>query len=283
MRTFLVPFHDDDSSDIALEAAHRLASRNAGHIEGLLVLENPALAISDRFAVPSEVLVQVTHSWREVADKARGRFRGFVERRGIAWSDEPQPAGEAVTAGWRELEGRESDIVGERARLHELTVFGRMPYFGPPHWEATAENLLFESGRPVLITGARHPAETLGDIVVIAWNRSIETARTVALGMPLLTRARRVALLEVEDWTFPGPSGEEMTAWLRRAGVNAEHTMAPLEGRTPGQVILAETDALGADLLFKGAYTRNRLRELVFGGATRHVLTHAELPVFMAH
>jgi nucleotide-binding universal stress UspA family protein len=40
---------------------------------------------------------------------------------------------------------------------------------------------------------------------------------------------------------------------------------------------------VGADLLIKGAYTQSRLRQMIFGGATSHVLAHARLPVFMAH
>ena len=49
------------------------------------------------------------------------------------------------------------------------------------------------------------------------------------------------------------------------------------------ETIIEETTAEDVDLLVKGAYTQNRLRQLVFGGATRHILSHAELPVLMAH
>jgi nucleotide-binding universal stress UspA family protein len=37
------------------------------------------------------------------------------------------------------------------------------------------------------------------------------------------------------------------------------------------------------DLLIKGAYTQSRLREWIFGGATRHIVANATLPVLMAH
>ena len=51
----------------------------------------------------------------------------------------------------------------------------------------------------------------------------------------------------------------------------------------PGEAILAEAKAQGADLLVKGAYTQSRLRQMIFGGATSHILGAAELPVFFAH
>jgi nucleotide-binding universal stress UspA family protein len=50
-----------------------------------------------------------------------------------------------------------------------------------------------------------------------------------------------------------------------------------------GQVILAKAEELGCDLIIKGAYTQSRLRQMIFGGTTRHVLAHAKLPVLMAH
>jgi nucleotide-binding universal stress UspA family protein len=54
-------------------------------------------------------------------------------------------------------------------------------------------------------------------------------------------------------------------------------------GNRPGEAILAEAAAIGADLLVKGAYTQSRLRQMIFGGATSHILSAAELPVFFAH
>ena len=52
-------------------------------------------------------------------------------------------------------------------------------------------------------------------------------------------------------------------------------------GDTP--VGLDETKDFNADLLVKGAYTHSRLRQLVFGGATRHLLNHTPIPLLLAH
>jgi nucleotide-binding universal stress UspA family protein len=53
--------------------------------------------------------------------------------------------------------------------------------------------------------------------------------------------------------------------------------------RSTGESILAEATSLGSDLLIKGAFTQSRLRQMIFGGATRHIIAEAGLPVFMAH
>jgi len=59
--------------------------------------------------------------------------------------------------------------------------------------------------------------------------------------------------------------------------------MGSLDGRLTGEAVLAHANALGCDLLIKGAYTQSRLRQLVFGGTTRYILNNATLPVFIAH
>jgi nucleotide-binding universal stress UspA family protein len=101
--------------------------------------------------------------------------------------------------------------------------------------------------------------------------------------MPLLARARTVTVLSVEGWGVPGPRGKDLAVCLQRSGVPATARTIPGTQRTAGEVVLEECARIGADLLVKGAYTQSRLRQLMFGGATRHVLAHAQLPVVMAH
>ena len=46
---------------------------------------------------------------------------------------------------------------------------------------------------------------------------------------------------------------------------------------------LEECADAGVDLLVMGAYTHSRMRQLILGGVTRHVLEEAAIPLFMAH
>ena len=82
---------------------------------------------------------------------------------------------------------------------------------------------------------------------------------------------------------MPGPTGAELAAGLQVNGITTEERVVQPAGRSSGEVFLAEAAAWGADLVIKGAYTQSRLRQMIFGGATNHILTAAELPVFMAH
>ena len=146
----------------------------------------------------------------------------------------------------------------------------------------TIETGLFESGRPILIAPPS-PPQHMGEKILIAWNGSTEQARTTAVAMPLLKKAGHVIVLTVQGGTVPGPTGEELARYLHRNGVLCEPVTVQPEGRSTGEAILAHAASLQCDLLIKGAYTQSRLRQMIFGGATRHILANASLPVLMAH
>ena len=101
--------------------------------------------------------------------------------------------------------------------------------------------------------------------------------------MPFLAQAEQVLVVSVEEGMVPGPSGAEVAQNLRRNGIVARTRHVQAEGRPVGGAMLDEAAAAGADLLLKGAYTHSRLRQMIFGGATSHILGAAELPVIMAH
>jgi nucleotide-binding universal stress UspA family protein len=94
---------------------------------------------------------------------------------------------------------------------------------------------------------------------------------------------QRVALIAVEGAIVPGPSVKDAVGYLEANGIAATDKTVTGSRNRPGEAILAEAAALGADLLIKGAYTQSRLRQMIFGGATSHILSAAELPVFFAH
>jgi nucleotide-binding universal stress UspA family protein len=281
MKTILLPFHDEDTGRTALDAATLVARRFGSYLEGLLVMEGPHLTFDRRMPVPTEYLEQMVREWREFADSARAHFLLITRERGIA-PGELESAGQGPVAGWREVDGRESEVVAEHGRLFDLIVIGRTTPHKHARWHATCEAALFESGRPVLLAPAQ-PPKSIGESVLIAWNGSTETARSVALAMPLLIAASRVLVLSIEGWMISGPSGRDITNHLVRNGVAAEAETVPTSGRTAGEVILEKCRDIQADLLVKGAYTHSRLRQVILGGATEHVMKHAAVPVLLAH
>jgi nucleotide-binding universal stress UspA family protein len=101
--------------------------------------------------------------------------------------------------------------------------------------------------------------------------------------MPLLHQAQKVTVLTVTGSLAPGPEGEELARSLRRNGIAADAITVEASNKNAGEMILQKSGEIGCDLLIKGAYTQSRLRQMIFGGATSHILAKTTLPVFMAH
>lgn len=281
MKTILVPFHGDEGAQTALEMARQVAERFGSYIEGLFVQQPPPIIAGEGITIPGEYLTQLAEEGRRVAENARERFTTFINEKGIPLREVTFETNEP-SAGWREIEGMEGQIVGDYGRLFDLIVIGCATKQSSADRNAMCEAALFESGRPVIVAPPKAP-EKFGENIVVAWNGSTETARTIALGMSFLSNAKRVVVLTVEGGTVPGPKGEQVVNHLVRNGVKAQAKIVSPNGRTTGEAILEEADAMGADLLLKGAYTHSRLRQLIFGGTTQHILSAAEIPVFMAH
>ncbi len=281
MKTILAPFYDDDIAQSALCTSWLVAEQFGSYVEALFVMRPPQIFDGEGIALAGSYMTQLKDEERRLAESAHKRFQSTVESRGVPVADVSTPA-EGVTAGWRETEGTEGQVIGDYGRLFDLIVIGRN--FGQPwiDWSVMCEAALFETGRPVLVAAPETPS-SIGERIVVAWNGSTETARCIALSMPFLERAESVVVLSVEGWQVPGPNGEQITDHLRRNGVKATARKVESGRRSVGETILDETKELNADLIVKGAYTHSRLRQLVFGGATRHLLHNTPIPLFMAH
>ena len=279
MKTILVPMERHDSNPSALEAALLLARKYDSYIEGLAL----RWATAD-FVLGDMAVVFPTESYiREVAaetQRARQTFESFMQKHDVPRSTENT---RSLSFGWLDepLEGE--SVVDSHGRVFDLIVMNRPDAQSTGLYLRALESGLFESGRPVLLSPPS-PPERIGTNVLIPWNGSTEQACAVALAMPLLEKAGRVTVLTVTGGTgVPGPSAEQMMRYLRRNGIPAEPRTVKLNGKNTGEAILAAAQGLSCDLLIKGAFTQSRLRQMIFGGATQHVMANAPLPVLLTH
>lgn len=283
MKTILLPFHDDDIDQAALETALLVAGRFGSYLEGLFVWQPPQIiaGAGEGITLYGDYVTQIAAEGRQLAQQARRRFTRIMESRDIPFQ-QPVTEADRPNAGWYEGEGLEDRVVGDYGRVFDLLVVGRSGKPASGDWTATCEAALFESGRPIILAPPQSPTR-LGEKIMIAWNGSTETARTIALGLAFLKQADKVVVLTVEGEIVPGPSGEQVATYLQRNGIDASARTAQQQGRPMGQTALDEAAEQDIDLLFKGAYTQSRLRQMIFGGSTRHIMANAGLPVLMAH
>ena len=262
----------------ALETALLMARRCDSYIEGFALRWSAAqsVAFDPTGGIPLETDRLAA---ARMEKQARQIFESFMQRHNVPRSTAKT---NALSFGWLDDVPEGEDFAGSHGRVFDVIVMSR-----PGPNESFVHNrsiysALFESGRPILLAPPAPPVQ-IATNVLIAWNRSTEQARATALAMPLLQKANRITVLTVIGGTeVPGPSAEQLIHYLRRNGIAAEPINVELDGKNTGQTILAAAQSLGYDLLIKGAYTQSRLRQMIFGGATRHVLEHADMPVLLA-
>src|SRR2546427_7628039 len=282
MKTILVPAEDHDSMAAVLEAALLVARRFDSHVEGFAV-QPAASEFVALDPLSSLTMPQIANGDAEIEHDSRQKFESFMISNNVPLAPPLFPTQPArLSYAWVRPGAEFDTFIGSYGRVFDLIVLGR-PGRAPQNPRmAPLEAALFESGRPVLIAPSTPPKE-LGRNVLVAWNGSTEQARTNAFAMPLLRGADEVTVLTVEGGMTPGPAGDDVALHLVRNGVPATAVTVAPAGRTTGEAILDHAKLRGCDLIVKGAYAQSRLRQMIFGGATRHILAHATLPVLMAH
>jgi len=279
MKTILVPMEPHEGMTAVLETALLLARRCGSYIEGfpLRFGISEFVAVDPAGSIPLESYRQES---LEEAAQARRLFESFMQERNIPRSSGPT---NGPSCGWLDDAPEGEGFVGSYGRVFDITVLSRPDANTIGLHNRAIESGLFESGRPILLSPPAAPKQIATNIM-IAWNCSTEQARATAFAMPLLHQADRVTVLTVAGGSaVPGPSAEQLLKHLQRNGIDAKPMTVGLEGRNTGEAILTAAKSAGCDLLIKGAYTQSRLRQMIFGGATSHILAHAELPVLMAH
>lgn len=278
-KTVLVHCNDKTRSVRAMQAAADVAQRFQAHLVGVSVVPPVAVIPGGMPGAPDAIVLE-EHSlaYRRNSPDLRAAF-------------EAAAGGRSSGVEWREAEAGSStvaDVVLQHARAADLVIASQ----SDPGWQWTAyfdiaDRLAVESGRPVLIIPKDGSHKGFGKKVLVAWNARREAARAVFDALPILQCAKDVKVVWVNPQSELETAGDlpaaDICAALARHGVKCQATEQIRPRVGVGETLLACAEDFSADLLVMGCYGHTRLREFVFGGASRHVLNHMSIPVLMSH
>ncbi len=287
IKTVLACICSGESGENVLEAAWRVAAPLDAHIEA------PPARADPRGLGPHtgegmdgsmiEEIMEVTE--REGGERsiaAKKSFDAFCQKKGgLTVTDSPDGA-TGPTICWREESGREDEIVAIRGRLFDFSVVGRPVRDSALPSPITLEAALLDTGRPILIAPPTMPAAT-GRHVAVAWESSPEAARALSNAIPILEKADKVTLLSADPVEPPSIPPSEGVARLAWSGIKPEVVTFDVTQEEIGAAYLHHAGEIGADMLIKGAYARSRVRQMILGGRTRHIIGNTEIPVFLSH
>ena len=103
-------------------------------------------------------------------------------------------------------------------------------------------------------------------------------------GLDLLKAMSKVRVLSIKEGKKDPHPATDLTHFLAWHGIAATVGEAPVDAhKATAEHFLAAAAEAKATLIVMGAYSHGRLRQLVLGGVTSHMIDAANLPVLMAH
>jgi nucleotide-binding universal stress UspA family protein len=256
-----------------MAAAETLAELTGAGLINVLVIRTPAVST---ILVTDEVLTRPNPKRMQDDERARVAALGEVFE---VWA--PSVRARGIRTNWCDVEEFADSSVAEWGGRADFIVVPRpWHHSGEPERQAI-HAALFDTDRPVLVIPPDGPPESFGRRVVIAWRDDPRTIRAVLAALRFLTAAERV---HVVAGVREGAPRLRLPEIFTEHGIDADLHVLLLAGhRVFGGALLEKAHALGADLLVQGAYAYRPVLGLLLGGVTRHMLSHADLPVLMRH
>lgn len=276
IRDLAVAYNGSANSKAALSLAIQMCKKYDAALTGLYVRLPLDVEPHVRRWMSKNILESLSKAGDKAVESTEADFRETITA-----------AGFDGVAEWLVAEGETNEMLARLARYHDILVIGQFSKAGEARERVRAEDLVQRTGRPLVIVPNGYEVRPFAEYAAVAWDGSRPAARALADAMHILETKKRLDVVRVGTAKTPASgrraTGRDIVRHLERHGI-AAHAVALTAGRDGiGQAILEHCDKNGPDVLVMGAYGHARLREDMFGGVTRHILQHMNVPVFMTH
>ncbi|MCK9541502.1 MAG: universal stress protein [Novosphingobium sp.] len=249
MRSILVIADRTPAMSARLESALSLARANDGHVT---VLVNTPLT---RYIAMDPM--GGSHLAAEALNQA------LADDEALAASIRDRLGTQDVPFDVLHSEAEPVDAIAQEARFADVVVMSRVGDM--------AGDVALTCRTPVLVVEDERVLGFPVNRACIAWDGGNEAASALRFAAPVLAGCGQVDVLTVIEKEGGFPATDALR-YLSRHGVKAELREVPRTGSTEESLHVAVRQA-GADLLVMGAYGKSRMREFLFGGVTRFMLS----------
>jgi nucleotide-binding universal stress UspA family protein len=164
-------------------------------------------------------------------------------------------------------------------RLSDVLVFDDAAARGRGSLAEAFQQIVANEQRPTVVA---RPGLKVGGVVAVAWDGGKEASRAMRTSLPLLQKASNVIVLTAPTASSRKCDPPRLKAFLSARGVECDVEVLNAPGEA-APMIIGAAKAARADLLVAGAFGHPRLREFIFGGATRSFLNADSPSLFLSH
>ena len=168
------------------------------------------------------------------------------------------------------------------ARLYDMTIVLQPESSRASYDNEIPQQILFNSGGPMLMVPYIHEGPLDAHHVGIAWDGSRLAARAVRDAMPFLMGAKVVTVIAINEQAGEA-SSDQIVAHLGRRGIPVRVQQLITDHSDVQGAILSIAAESNIGLLVMGGYGHSRLQERVLGGVTRAMLEAMTVPTLMSH
>ena len=275
MRNILLPFEYIETIPHLIDCAVSLAKKYNSSVNGVAIHQR----IDSFIAQEGSIIFDSLHHDENIGEAEKFKQK-FTHHMGELVNSDPEL--KDLKYKWLSDELQNQKYLGDLSRVYNVVIISR------PYQElqsaslSSIQTILFDGGRPVMLIPMNKQID-IGKEVVISWNCTTESSRAVFASLPILKKANNVTILTVEKVISDGPTGEQVGELLSSHGIQSKALTLSGDEKKIGEIILEYSQSVNADLIVKGAYTQSRLREIIFGGATRHLMLHSEIPIYLVN
>ena len=193
-----------------------------------------------------------------------------------------------VAHEWKSIDGIDVDFIIDNAHYADIVVLPQgYSQLGEEDTKRIDDYLSIYIGRPTIVLPDIKRVFNLPKRVIIAWNESREATRAVHDALPFLEYADEVQIVTIikkaEKENKHIINSDPLRKHLSHHNIYAETISVDQSTEGIGKTILQSAIEYDADLLVMGAYGETRLKEIVLGGTTRHLLKHTIIPLLLSH
>lgn len=200
---------------------------------------------------------------------------------------EAEASNAGLTYGVQALTGLPVDAaatVSASARLYDLTIVQQPDPDRDTFDNTMPQEILFQSGGPVLFIPNTHKGPFEPRRIGIAWDGSRLAARAVRDAASFLTRAHAIIIIGINESQEPtNASAAVLATHLARHGLVAQIERASADHADIQPIMLSIAADAGIDMIVMGGYGHSRWQERILGGVTRGMLQSMTVPTLMSH